>query len=106
MYYMYLNNFLNITAYDLHSSTPSSICISCITECHLLHSFLNGICIVYLVQPLIAKELIDKLQTCSDEELVSVLQDVVVWRYGKVIECALIRVLTCACACSLHTVLQ
>ena len=35
-------------------------------------------------QPLVTKELILKLQTCSDLELVDVLQNTTVWRFGKV----------------------
>ncbi|XP_064399727.1 E3 ubiquitin-protein ligase HUWE1-like isoform X3 [Halichondria panicea] len=33
--------------------------------------------------PPVAKELTEKLQTCSDEDLVRTLQSVSVWRYGK-----------------------
>lgn len=59
---------------------------------------LHQLAILIPLQPPTAKELTDKLQTCSDEELVKILQKVTVWRYGKVhdskspvLECALIR---------------
>lgn len=39
---------------------------------------------VPLLQPPHTKLLVVKLQSCSDEELISTLQDITVWKYGKV----------------------
>ncbi len=41
-------------------------------------------CTLCQTQPLVTKELILRLQSCSDEELVKILEDTTVWRYGKV----------------------
>ncbi len=41
-------------------------------------------------QPPVTNELILRLQSCSEEELVKILKSTTVWRYGKVEEAGLL----------------
>ena len=38
----------------------------------------------FFFQPPVTKEMISRLLTCSDDELVGMLKNTVVWRFGKV----------------------
>lgn len=60
---------------------------SCIWVLHAFQfNYLDSFppCTAFLMQPSHTKELITRLQNCSDEELVGTLKSITIWKYGKV----------------------
>ena len=75
---------LNLLCFTMHTLSPLSS-LQHTPHLHTLPPLLHHRTHTHThTQPLVTNELILKLQSCSDLELIEVLQTTTVWRFGKV----------------------